>query len=56
MSTNDSQRGYSIDTGRRRKKQLGLGILAVVIVAIVAVIVVMRPAVTVPTPASSVRT
>ncbi|HXF30889.1 MAG TPA: MetQ/NlpA family ABC transporter substrate-binding protein [Solirubrobacterales bacterium] len=40
MSTNDSQRGYSIDTGRRRKKQLGLGILAVVIVAIVVVIVV----------------
>jgi D-methionine transport system substrate-binding protein len=40
MSTNDPQRGYSIDTGRRRKKQLGLGILAVVIVAIVAVIVV----------------
>jgi D-methionine transport system substrate-binding protein len=40
MSTNDSQRGYSIDTGRRRKKQLGIGVAAAVVIAIIAIIVI----------------
>jgi YaeC family lipoprotein len=40
MSSNDSQRGYSIDSGRRRRRQIGIGIVAAVVVAIVAIIVV----------------
>jgi D-methionine transport system substrate-binding protein len=40
MSSNDSQRGYSIDTGRQRRRRIGLGVLAVAVIAVVAVIVV----------------
>jgi D-methionine transport system substrate-binding protein len=40
MSSNDSQRGYSIDTGRRRRRQIGLGVAAAVVIAIVAVVAV----------------
>jgi D-methionine transport system substrate-binding protein len=40
MSSNDSQRGYSIDTGRQKRRRIGFGIGAVVVAAIVAVVVI----------------
>ncbi|MGV1050134.1 MAG: MetQ/NlpA family ABC transporter substrate-binding protein [Solirubrobacterales bacterium] len=40
MSSNDTQRGYSIDTGRRRRRQIGIGLLAAAAAVIVAVVVI----------------
>lgn len=40
MSSNDSQRGYSIDTGKRKRRRIGIGVAAVLVAAIVAVVVI----------------
>jgi D-methionine transport system substrate-binding protein len=40
MSSNDSQRGYSIDTRGRRRRQIGIGIVAAVVIAVVAIVVI----------------
>lgn len=40
MSSNDTQRGYSIDTGRRRRRQIGIGIVVAAVAVIAAVLVI----------------
>lgn len=40
MSSNDTQRGYSIDTGRRRRRQIGIGVVVAALAVIAAVLVI----------------
>jgi D-methionine transport system substrate-binding protein len=40
MTSSESQRGYTVDTGRRRRRQSGLGVVAAVVIAVVAFVIV----------------